>query len=253
MLTFVTLLFLTGLFEQLPEATLAAIVIAAVIELVDIASLRRLWRVRTGRVAAVYRLTSRTDFVAAVGALLGVLVFDTLPGLVIGVGLSLVLLIARTSGPHVAVLAPVGVEPGHPWVDVDRHPDYAREPGVLVVRVEAPLMFANADFVRTRVRALAAEVDDLRLVVLDGQTTPSIDVTAAGMLVQLRGDLRRSGAELVLANDVGQVRDVLATAEPDGEPPMCSLDRGSPGGVPAPPGPLHQFRVKPGMRTAPPL
>ena len=57
-LTFVTLLFLTGLFEQLPEATLAAIVIAAVIELVDIASLRRLWRVQTGRVASVYKLTA---------------------------------------------------------------------------------------------------------------------------------------------------------------------------------------------------
>ena len=81
-------------------------------------------------------------------------------------------------------------------------------------------MFANAEFVRTRIRTLAAEVADLRLVVLDGQTTPSIDVTAAGMLVQLRADLRRSGAELALANDVGQVRDVLETAEPDGEPPM---------------------------------
>ena len=191
-LTFVTLLFLTGLFEQLPEATLAAIVIAAVIELVDIGSLRRLWRVRTGRVASVYRLTSRADFVAAVGALHGRpgVRHVARPG---HRGLPL----ARSSsspgrrGPHIAVLAPVGGEPGRPWVDVDRHPDYALEPGVLVVRVEAPLMFANAEFVRSRVRELAAEVDDLRLVVMDGQTTPSIDVTAAGMLVQLRADLRR--------------------------------------------------------------
>ena len=147
--------------------------------------------------------------------------FDTLPGLVIGVCLSLILLIARTSRPYIAVLAPSAGEPGRPWVDVDRHPDYALEPGVLVVRVEAPLMFANAEFVRSRVRELAAEVDDLRLVVMDGQTTPSIDVTAAGMLVQLRADLHRDGAELALANDVGQVRDVLETAEPDGEPPMA--------------------------------
>ena len=91
---------------------------------------------------------------------------------------------------------------------------------MLVVRVEAPLLFANADFVRTQVRALAADVPDLRLVVLDGRSTPSIDVTAAGMLVQLRADLRRMGAELVLADNIGQVRDVLATAEPEGEPPM---------------------------------
>jgi sulfate permease, SulP family len=219
-LTLVTLLFLTGLFELLPEATLAAIVIAAVIELVDIASLERLFRVQTGTLASVYRLTSRADFFAAVAALLGVLLFDTLPGLVIGVAVSLTLLIARTSRPHVASLAPVGDATDRPWIDVDRNEDYPTVPGVLVVRVEAPLLFANADFVRMHVRDLAAGVPDLRLVVLDGRSTPSIDVTAAGMLIQLRSDLRRVGAELVLAEDIGQVRDVLAAAEPEGEPPL---------------------------------
>ena len=106
-LTVVTLLLLTGLFEKLPEATLAAIVVAAVIELVDIASLRRLWRVRSGQLASLYRLTSRADFLAAAATLLGVLLFETLPGLVIGVAISLALLIARTSRPHTAVLVPV--------------------------------------------------------------------------------------------------------------------------------------------------
>ena len=101
-LTVVTLLFLTGLFEKLPEATLAAVVIAAVIELVDVASLRRLYRVQTGRLASIYHLTSRADFIAAVAAMMGVLIFDTLPGLVIGIVVSLTLLIARTSRPHVA-------------------------------------------------------------------------------------------------------------------------------------------------------
>lgn len=219
-LTLVTLLFLTGLFEKLPEATLAAIVVAAVIELVDISSLRRLWRVQTGRISRIYRVTTRADFFAAVAALLGVLLFDTLPGLVIGISVSLGLLIARTSRPHLAPLAPVGEATDRPWVDAGRNPDYLAAPGVLVVRVEAPLMFANADFVRTRVRELAADVPSLRLVVLDGRSTPSIDVTAAGMLVQLRSDIQRLGAELVLAEDIGQVRDVLATAEPHGEPPV---------------------------------
>jgi len=222
-LTLLTLLFLTGLFEELPLATLAAIVIAAVIELVDIASLRRLWRVRTGPLAKAYQVSARADFFAASCALLGVLLFDTLPGLVIGIGVSLVLLIARTSRPHVAALAPVDDVPDAPWVDVERNPRYTPAPGVLVVRVEAPLMFANAENVRTRVRGLAEEAAaspaGLHLVVIDARTTPSIDVTAASMLVQLRADLRRSGAELVLADDVGQVRDVLAAAEPDGEPP----------------------------------
>lgn len=219
-LTVLTLLFLTGVFEQLPQATLAAVVIAAVVELVDVRSLRRLWRVRTGRIAHAYQVTARADFMAAGAALLGVLLFETLPGLVIGIAASLVLLLARTSRPRVAVLAPVGDEPGRPWVDVARNPDYPTVPGVLVVRVEGPLVFANAEYVRTRVRTLAADVDGLRLVVLDGRAMPSIDVTATAMLVQLRADLRATGGDLALAEGIGQVRDVLARAGQEDEPPL---------------------------------
>ncbi|MFD7072886.1 SulP family inorganic anion transporter [Nocardioides sp. NPDC059952] len=224
-LTLLTLLFMTRLFSDLPEATLAAIVIAAVIELVDISALRRLWRIRTGQLTKVYQLTARADFVGAVAALIGVLVFDTLPGLVIGIVASVVLLIARTSRPHIAPLAPVdapadgGTSPhAGLWVDQSRNPAYAGVPGFLVVRVEASLLFANADYVRERVRELAADVPDLRLVVLDGRATPSIDVTATAMLTQLRGDLQRLGADLALAGDVGQVRDVLTKAAEEGEP-----------------------------------
>ena len=82
-------------------------------------------------------------------------------------------------------------------------------------------MFTNSDVVRDQVRDLVADADPRpTVVVLDGRTTPSIDVTAAAMLVLLRQDLRRLGAELVMADDIGQVRDVLTVAEPDGEPPM---------------------------------
>lgn len=217
-LTILTLLFLTGIFEQLPLATLAAVVVVAVVELVDVRSLRRLWRVRTGRMVHFYQVTARADFMAAGAALLGVLIFDTLPGLVIGIAVSLILLLARTSRPRVAVLAPVGDEPGRPWVDAERNPSYATVPGVLAVRVEGPLMFANAEYVRTRIRELAAAAPGLRLVVLDGRATPSVDVTAAAMLVQLRGDLRRDGADLALAEGIGQVRDVLARVGSEGEP-----------------------------------
>lgn len=217
-LTILTLLFLTGIFEQLPLATLAAVVVVAVVELVDVRSLRRLWRVRTGRMVHFYQVTARADFMAAGAALLGVLIFDTLPGLVIGIAVSLILLLARTSRPRVAVLAPVGDEPGRPWVDAERNPTYATVPGVLAVRVEGPLMFANAEYVRTRIRELAAAAPGLRLVVLDGRATPSVDVTAAAMLVQLRGDLRRDGADLALAEGIGQVRDILARVGSEGEP-----------------------------------
>ena len=106
-LTIVTLLFLTGLFESLPEATLAAVVIAAVIELVDVPALVRLYRVWTSRLGTIYGRAARPDFVAAIAAMLGVLIFDTLPGLFIGIAdvagpaaLPLVAPERRGAGPH---------------------------------------------------------------------------------------------------------------------------------------------------------
>ena len=105
--TIVTLLFLTGLFENLPEATSAAVVIAAVIELVDIGALRGFYALYTRRLGRIYGAAARPDFIAAVAAMLGVLVFDTLPGLVIGIVVSLLLLLYRASRPYVAELGQV--------------------------------------------------------------------------------------------------------------------------------------------------
>jgi high affinity sulfate transporter 1 len=210
-LTILTLLFLTGLFENLPEATLAAVVIAAVIELVDIPALAALYRIATRQLRGIYGVAARPDFIAAVAALAGVLIFDTLPGLFIGIVVSLLLLLYRASRPYVAVLGQVPGRPGQ-FGDVLRHPENERPPRVALLRVEGGLFFANADTVREAVRAHAAE-PGTRAVVLDAETAPYIDVSAARMLIQLAGDLRREGVELVIARDVGQVRDVLRRAE----------------------------------------
>lgn len=222
-LTVVTLLLLTGLFEKLPEASLAAIVIAAVIELVDLAALRRLWKAGAGPLVAVAPYTRRADFLAAVGALVGVLVFDTLPGLVIGIGISLVLLIARTSRPNIAELVPTGGSGSGVWVDRRRHPASQAVAGILVVRVEGPLMFTDADFVRDHVLSLvatrAASGAPVSGVVLDGETVPGIDVTAAAMLAQLHHELREQGVRFGVARGIGQVRDVLSASGDDGDEP----------------------------------
>jgi sulfate permease, SulP family len=207
-LTVVTLLFLTGLFEDLPEATLAAVVIAALIELIDIDALRSLYRAYSSRLGQIYGLAARADFIAAMAALLGVLIFDTLPGLVIGVGDSLLLLLYRVSRPNVAVLGELPGSDGQ-WVDIARHPDDGTTPGVAVLRVESGLFFANADHVRAAIQHAAA-ADGTRGVVLDCETLPYVDVTAARMLNQLAGDLRRAGVRFVLAGEIGQVRDMLA-------------------------------------------
>jgi high affinity sulfate transporter 1 len=201
-LTIITLLYLTGLFEKLPEPTLAAIVIAAVIELVDRAALRRLYRVYTRGLGTIYGPAARADFAGAIVAMLGVVAFGALPGLVIGIGVSILLLLYRTSRPHVATLG----RHEHTWVDLDRHPDARPAPGVTVLRVESGLHFANADAIRT---ALQRAAIGHHAVVLDGQTTPSVDVTATVMLLQLSTSLRRSGVRFAVARDIGQVRDVV--------------------------------------------
>ncbi|MFF0488576.1 SulP family inorganic anion transporter [Nocardia sp. NPDC004068] len=211
-LTVLTLLLLTGLFEKLPEATLAGVVIAAVVELVDIAGLRRLYRVWTERLGGIYGHAARADFLAAAAAMLGVLLFDTLPGLLIGIGISMLLLVYRTSRPHVA---PV-VKQGSLWLDAVRHPGLPRRPDLLVVRVESGLYFANADYVRDRVTSLCT--DRTRLVVLDAETSPSIDVTAAAMLDDLRAALARRGIGFRIARPIGQFGDTLGASETTATP-----------------------------------
>ena len=207
LLTIVTLLFFTGLFESLPEPALAAVVIAVVIELVDIPALRRLYRVSTARLESIYGRATRVDFICALGTMLGVLVFDTLPGLVIGIVLSVLLLLYRASRPHIAVLGEAPGSPGQ-WADLERHPQNRVLSGVVVARVESGLFFANADTVGDRLRELGG-ADGVRTLVLDATTTPMIDTTAADMLRRCAQELDALGVELFLVGDVGQVRDVL--------------------------------------------
>ena len=155
-MTVVTLLFLTGLFESLPEATLAAVVVAALIELVDFPALAGFYRVYTKQLGRAYGIAARPDFIAAVAAMLGVLVFDTLPGLFIGISMSLLLLLYRASRPRIARLGEVPGGGGQ-YADVERHPENTEPAGVRVLRIEGGLFFANADAVRAHVRAQAAE------------------------------------------------------------------------------------------------
>jgi sulfate permease, SulP family len=201
-LTIVTLLLLTGLFESLPEATLAAVVIAAVIELVDFRALIRLYRDTSRALGRAYGVAARPDFIAATAAMLGVLVFDTLPGLFIGISISLLLLLYRASRPYVATLG----EFHGTYVDITRQPEAERVDGIAIVRVEGGLYFANADAVRARLMRAGKHV---HTVILDAETIPFVDVTAAEMLDRVAADLRREGVRLVIARDVGLVRDVL--------------------------------------------
>ncbi len=215
-LVVITLLFLTGLFEDLPEATLAAVVIASLLELVDIRSLMNLYRAHTRGLGHIYGFAARPDFIAAVVATLGVLVFDTLPGLLIGIVISILLLVYRASIPNVAVLAEAPGTDGL-FVDAKRHPEAAAVPSIAILRIESPLFFANADAVRDRIRAAAAD-EHVRAVVIDAETIPTIDVTAGHMLIEVGRDLRAHGKRLVLAREIGQVREAIDHTDPGSAP-----------------------------------
>ena len=212
-MTVVALLFLTGLFEDLPEATLAAVVIVAVIQLIDVPALVDLHTTYTKRLGREFGWVARPDFIAAVAALLGVTIFETLAGLFIGIGVSLLLLVYRASRPYVAVLGRTP-DPNGAYRDIDRHHDARTTDGVVVLRIESGLYFANAENVRSRILD-AGGGEGVHAVIIDAETTPFVDITAARMLVAAHDELKGNGVRLLLARNIGQVRDLLGCITQD--------------------------------------
>jgi MFS superfamily sulfate permease-like transporter len=180
-----TILLLASLFEKLPSATLAAVVIDAMIGLVTFGQLRRYYRV------------NRWDWLFFMGAMGGILFFGIIQGIAIGVVLSLLLLIARSSQTSVRR---VGREPeSGVYHDVEDRDGLVITPGVLVARVDGPLFFADADRFRTRVRELVQSVGDLTAVVVDAESVHLSDTDGADIITQVAGELRTKDTALVLA------------------------------------------------------
>ena len=191
------LLFLTGLLENLPKAVLAAVVLTAISGLLDFPALFRMWRV------------SRLDFYAAAIALGAVLLLGILQGILLAAVSSILMLLARTSQPHVAFLGRI---PGTTsYSDLARHPDNEVLPGVIAFRPEASLIYANADAVLESVlgRLRAADASDVRLVICDLSASPYIDLGGSRMLNELHAELVTRGAELRIVGAHGSVRDLL--------------------------------------------
>lgn len=188
---------LTPLFHNLPDATLGAIVIHAVWRLMNIGELRRYFRV------------SKPDFVLAATALLGVLIFEILPGLLIAVILSLLLLIFKVSRPHIAVL---GKAPGkqNEYTDIERHPENETVPGLLIVRLDAPLFFANDMLLRNRIHKLVRTTTPRpRTVLIDMEATNDLGISSTDMLAELATELKTEGVALELARARDPLQDML--------------------------------------------
>ena len=191
--------FLAPLFQDLPKATLAAIVIVAVSGFFDVAELRRFAHVR------------RTAIVIALLALAGVLALGVLPGLVVTAGLSLLYVIQHLSRPSVGALARDPVSGA--WGRADRHDGWQAADGMLVARSDGPLLYPNANVVKDRVLALVADADPRpRTVVLDLSASTELDVQTADTIEELRQQLAREGIELRLAAVRAPAREILDRA-----------------------------------------
>jgi high affinity sulfate transporter 1 len=184
----------TGLVQDLPQATLAAIVIVAVLGLIDLVGARRLraWR--------------RSEFTLAMVAFTGVAILGVLWGVGIAIALSLLNFIRRAWRPHDALLGRVDNLKG--YHDTERHPDARLVPGLVLYRFDAPLFFANAEFFRERVRAIARG-GEVRRIVVAAEPITDIDATAGETLGALHDELVADGIELAFAELKDPVRDRL--------------------------------------------
>jgi SulP family sulfate permease len=197
-LTIIFLLFLTPLLAPLPTATLGAIIIVASLGLIDIAAFRFLRQVRPA------------EFWLAVVTAFGVLCVGVLWGILVAVVLSLIMILYRISRPHDALLDDVDAAGGTVYRGVADKKTALTEPGLIVYRFDAPLVFANAAFFTERLEGLVANASPgLRCVILDAEPISDFDSTAAEALETLDADLERLGADLWIARANAPLRELL--------------------------------------------
>jgi MFS superfamily sulfate permease-like transporter len=190
-----TALVLAPLFRNLPNAVLGAIVIAAVSGLMDVGEMRRYWAWR------------RTDAVIAIAAMVGVLLTNVLTGMLLAVLLSVLLVLYRASRPYIAAL---GRMPGYraTFGDLTRHPDAEPVPGLVIIRLDAPLYYFNANVAKAQiVELVGARRPEPNGVLIDMAATADLDVTTTDMLLELVADMRARSIEVLLAQVKGTVRD----------------------------------------------
>jgi SulP family sulfate permease len=191
-------LFLTPALYFLPQATLSATIIVAVLSLVDLGMLKRTWAY------------SRTDFIAVLTTLLATLAQGVEVGLVVGVAVSLLLFLYRTSRPHIAE---VGLVPGtEHFRNILRH-EVAVSPQLVSLRVDESLYFANARALEDRINDLVAERPQLKHVVLQCSAINDVDASALESLEAVDHRLRDAGIVLHLSEVKGPVMDRLQATE----------------------------------------
>ena len=205
-----------GLFRNLPQPALAAVVITAALSLADIPAVVRLWRQR------------KAEFLLSIAAFLGVALLGVLPGIAIAVGLSILNVFRRAWWPYATVLGRVeGVEGYH---DIHSYPGAGHLPGLVIYRFDGPLFFANATTFRDEIRRLASADPKPAWILIAAEPMTDVDTTASDVLEDLDETLNDQGISLVFAELKDPVRRKIerygltrtidpATSSPPSPPP----------------------------------
>jgi high affinity sulfate transporter 1 len=186
------LVLVPGLFRNLPQPVLAAVVITASLSLADIPATVRLWRQR------------KAEFLLSIAAFLGVALLGVLPGIAIAVGLSILNVFRRAWWPYATVLGRVdGVEGYH---DTRSYPQAEHLPGLVIYRFDGPLFFANATKFRDEIRRLAKAEPKPAWILIAAEPVTDVDTTASDVLEELDETLNAEGISLVFAELKDPVR-----------------------------------------------
>ncbi len=190
------LILVPDLLRNLPSSALAAVVIASAIGLIEVADLRRIYRIQ------------RWEFWLSIGCLAGVVVLGAIPGIGLAIMIAVIEFLWDGWRPYCAVLGRAeGVKGYH---DITRHPDARLIPGLVLFRWDAPLFFANAEWFQGRaLDAVATSPTPVRWLVVAAEPVTSVDVTAADMLAELDETLHAAGIKLCFAEMKDPVKDKL--------------------------------------------
>ncbi len=197
----ITLLFLTPVFYYLPKAVLASIIMVTVFRLIDITYAMTLWYQR------------KDEFLILFGTFVITLFVGITQGILVGVLLSLLLMVYRTSKPHFAVLG--NIRGTDYFRNVERFSEDVEErPDLLIVRFDAQLYFANASYFKKRLLKFAEKKGpDLKGVILNAEAINYIDSTAARTLVKTIAELKVRGLDFYITGAIGPIRDIFFSSD----------------------------------------
>jgi sulfate transporter 4 len=197
------LLFLTPVFEQLPMNALGAIVISGVAGLFDYEQAWELWNLR------------KLDLAVWLASFLGTMFAGVEIGLAISIGLALLIVLYESAFPHTALLGRIGLS--RVYRNVGQYPGALRAPGVMAMRIGAPLYFANVQYVQDKLGEYMADAREysaehgvpLRFVVLDLSPVSHMDSSGVHTLQEVVAELRKEGVQLALSNPSPSVVAIL--------------------------------------------